>query len=45
MKIKKGYVLRVLKDQNIVVTIGQARSEFHGMIRLNETGRFFFYRP
>ena len=42
MKIKKGFVLRKLKDQNLVVAVGEAAKSFHGMIRLNETGAFLW---
>lgn len=42
MKIKEGYMLRSLGGQDIVVTIGDASKEFHGMIKLNASGAFLW---
>lgn len=42
MKIKKGFLLRTVGDQNIVFAAGKAAKEFNGIIRLNETGRFLW---
>ena len=38
MKIKKGFVLRVVGGENVVVPVGEMSKIFHGMINLNETG-------
>ena len=42
MKIKKGFVLRVVGGDNIVVPVGEMSKSFHGMINLNETGAFLW---
>lgn len=42
MKIKKGFLLRTVGEQNIVFAAGRAAKEFNGIIRLNETGRFLW---
>lgn len=42
MKIKKGFLLRTVGDQNIVFAAGKAAKDFNGIIRLNETGRFLW---
>lgn len=42
MKVKKDYILKTVAGQHIVVPIGKAASEFHGMITLNDTGKFLF---
>ncbi len=47
MKIKKGFVVRKVGGENIVVPVGAMSKTFHGMIKLNETGNFlweFFLR-
>ena len=38
MKIKKGFVLRSVGGENMVVPVGAMSKQFHGMINLNETG-------
>lgn len=38
MKIQKGYKLRELAGQGVVVATGAKAREFNGMIRLNESG-------
>ena len=38
MKIKSGFVLRVVGGENVVVPVGELAKTFHGMINLNETG-------
>jgi len=38
MKIKKGFVLRNVGGETIVVPVGAMSKKFHGMINLNETG-------
>lgn len=42
MKIKKGFLLRSLDQEYIVVAIGEAGREFNGMIRLNDTGVLYW---
>ena len=42
MKIKKGFVLRVVGGQSVVVPVGALCKTFHGMINLNETGAFLW---
>ena len=42
MKIKEGYILRNVAGSFVVVPIGDAASEFNGMMNLNETGAFLF---
>lgn len=42
MKIKKGFVLRVVGGENVVVPVGALCKTFHGMINLNETGAFMW---
>ena len=39
MRIKKGFVLREVAGQIMVIATGEASKEFHGMIRLNPTGK------
>ena len=42
MKIKKGFVLRVVGGENVVVPVGAMSKVFHGMINLNEVGAFLW---
>ena len=42
MKIKKGFIVRKVGDENIVVPVGEASKSFHGMIKLNESGAFLW---
>lgn len=42
MKIKEGFVLHSVGDENVVVAIGKMTTKFRGMIRLNNTGAFIF---
>ena len=42
MKIKKGFVLRVVGGEHVVVPVGAMSKVFHGMINLNETGAFMW---
>ncbi len=39
MKIKNGFVLREIAGQAIVIAAGEASRDFHGMIKLNATGK------
>lgn len=42
MKIKKGFILRNVAGNNVVVPVGEATIDFNGMMSLNETGAFLF---
>ncbi len=42
MKIKKGFILRVVGGESVVVPVGEVSKNFHGMITLNETGAFLW---
>ncbi len=42
MKIKKGFILRVVGGESVVVPVGERSKQFHGMITLNETGAFLW---
>lgn len=42
MKIKKGFVLRIVGGEHVVVPVGEMSKTFHGMINLNETGAFLW---
>lgn len=42
MRIKKGFLLRKVGGQNVVVAVGEASLEFNGIIRLNDTGKFLW---
>ena len=42
MKIKKGFVIREVGGEHVVVPVGEMSKLFHGMINLNETGAFLW---
>ncbi|MDO5336985.1 MAG: PqqD family protein [Eubacteriales bacterium] len=42
LKTKKGFLLRKLGNEYMVVAIGEASKTFNGMIRMNETGAFYW---
>ena len=42
MKIKSGFVVRSIGGKLVAVATGKTSREFHGMITLNETGKFLF---
>lgn len=42
MKIKKGFVVREVGGESVVVPVGEMSKSFHGMINLNETGAFLW---
>lgn len=42
LKAKKGFILRKLGTEYMVVAIGEASKSFNGMIRMNETGAFYW---
>lgn len=39
MNIKPGFVLRDVAGQSVVIATGEASRDFHGMIKLNATGK------
>lgn len=39
MRIKDGFVLRDVAGQTVVIATGEASRSFHGMVKLNGTGR------
>ncbi len=39
MKIKEGFVLREIAGQTVVIATGEVSKTFHGMVKLNGTGR------
>lgn len=42
MKIKAGFILRQVADNNLVVPVGQMAKQFNGVIKLNESGVFMW---
>ena len=42
MKIKDGFMLRSIADNNIVVAVGKATLDFSGLITLNSSGAFLW---
>ena len=42
MKIKKGFILREVAGNYIVVSIGEMVKQFNGVINLNQTGAFMW---
>ena len=42
MKIKDGFILREVAGSFIIVAVGSAVKDFHGIINLNETGAFLW---
>lgn len=42
MKIKKGFILREIADNYVVVAVGEMVKNFSGVINLNETGAFIW---
>lgn len=39
MRLKNGFVLRDVAGQTVVIATGEASEHFHGMIKLNDTGK------
>lgn len=39
MKMNEGFVMREVAGQYVVIAIGEASKKFHGMIKLNGTGK------
>lgn len=42
IRAKEGFILRRLGQEYMVVPIGEAGRDFNGMIRMNETGAFYW---
>ena len=42
MKIKKGFVVRTIAGQNVVMSLGEASKIFNGVIKLNDSARFIW---
>lgn len=42
IRAKKGFILRRLGKEYMVVPVGEASKDLNGMIRLNETGAFYW---
>ena len=42
MKIKDNFMLRQIRDDWVVVPMGERLTEFNGIIKLNETGAFIW---
>ena len=42
MKIKKGFMLREVAGNYVVVAVGEASKNFNGVINLNESGAFLW---
>ena len=40
MKIKKGFVVKEIAGQNVVIALGSASKIFNGIIKLNDSARF-----
>lgn len=42
MKIKEGFMLRNVAENNVVVAVGKATLDFSGLITLNTSGAFLW---
>ena len=42
MKIKKGFIVREIAGECVVVALGDASKIFNGIIKLNETGKILW---
>ncbi|KAB7789591.1 PqqD family protein [Bifidobacterium leontopitheci] len=42
MRLKDGFVLRDVAGQTVVIATGEASEHFHGMVKLNETGKLIW---
>ncbi|MDD4211932.1 MAG: PqqD family protein [Bacilli bacterium] len=42
MKVKKGFMLREVAQNFVVVPVGKAAIDFNGIITLNDTGAFLW---
>ena len=39
MRVKDGFVVREVAGQAVVIATGEASRDFHGMVKLNSTGK------
>lgn len=39
MRVKDGFVVREVAGQAVVIATGEASRDFHGMVKLNATGK------
>ena len=44
MKVKKGFMLRKVGRDQVVVALGEAAALLNGLIKLNESGAFLWER-
>ena len=44
MKLKSDFILHTVGGEHVVMPVGERTQEFHGMIRLNESGAFIWER-
>lgn len=44
MKPKQEFVLRTIGGETVLVPVGSLNDNFHGIISLNETGKFIWER-
>ncbi len=42
MKIKSGFVIHSVGDEHIVVPVGERTRNFHGIVRLNNSGTYLW---
>lgn len=42
MKLKSGFVIHSVGDENIVVPIGERTKDFRGIVRLNNSGTYLW---
>lgn len=42
MKIKKGFIVKQIAGQYVVVALGEASKVFNGIIKLNESGKIIW---
>lgn len=42
MKIKSGFVLEKVGNSYLAVAVGERAKDFSGLVRMNETGAFFW---
>ncbi len=42
MKIKSGFVIHSVGDEHIVVPVGERTRNFHGIVRLNNSGQYLW---
>lgn len=42
LKTKKGFIIRSMGDEYIILAVGEAANDYKNMIRTNETGAFYW---